>query len=395
MHILEQYALNCGAKISKPYINDKFFPLPFDKYITLHPKGKFPSREYDYWEEVLLNLGPILEKFNIKIVQVGGKDDQPLPFCYHTQGQTNFNNLSYIIRNSMLHLGVDSFPIHLASAFDKKIVGLYCNMYPTQSGPYWSKKEDYSLIFSDLKNKKPSYAAHENPKTINFIKPEEIINAVIEKLNLNIKFTNKSLYFGDAYHLRALEIIPDHVPNLSSFNINVANVRMDYYFNEEYLFQILKTYPTNILTNKSLNITELAKYKKNIQSIIYIINDKNQEFDVKFLQNLKNNGIRFSILSFLNEDLIQRCKIDAMELSIINIKDLEKNKNIVNSFNVKNDNLKFKSTKLLLSNGKIFPTFENYLKKQSFKDNINEYFDFKNEDNLYKELENLYIFTID
>jgi hypothetical protein len=46
MHILEQYALNCGVSISKPYISEEFFPLPFEKYITLHPKGKFPSISY-------------------------------------------------------------------------------------------------------------------------------------------------------------------------------------------------------------------------------------------------------------------------------------------------------------------------------------------------------------
>ena len=121
MHILEQYALNCGVSISKPYVSEEFFPLPFEKYITLHPKGKFPSREYDYWEEVTTNLFPILEKHNIKIVQVGGKEDQVVPFCYPTNGQTNLNNLAYLVKNSLLHLGVDSLPIHFASAFGKKI----------------------------------------------------------------------------------------------------------------------------------------------------------------------------------------------------------------------------------------------------------------------------------
>ena len=40
MHTLESYALNSGAKISKPYIIEKFFPTTLNKYITLHIRIK-------------------------------------------------------------------------------------------------------------------------------------------------------------------------------------------------------------------------------------------------------------------------------------------------------------------------------------------------------------------
>jgi hypothetical protein len=392
MHILEQYALNCGVSISKPYISEEFFPLPFEKYITLHPKGKFPSREYDYWEEVTTNLFPILEKHNIKIVQVGGKEDQVVPFCYPTNGQTNLNNLAYLVKNSLLHLGVDSLPIHFASAFGKKIVGLYCNMYPNQSAPYWSSSEDCDLLFADLKGKKPSYAPFENPKTINTIKPEDIANSVLKKLNINETIKNKTIYFGDASHIRSVEIIPDHVPNLSSFNIDIANVRMDYYFNEIFLFNILSVYKTNILTDKAININELVKFKNNILHIYFIINDESN-FDIKFIENLKNNGIKFSILSFIPEDKIEKIKIHTMDFCNIIIKDPQPNKEIIKSF--KANNLKFKSSKLLLSQGKMYPSFQNYKSNTSYNQFLTEDFDFKEQGDLYKELQNFYIFSID
>ena len=392
MHILEQYALNCGVSISKPYISEEFFPLPFEKYITLHPKGKFPSREYDHWEEVTTNLFPILEKYNIKIVQVGGKEDQPIPFCYSTNGQTNLNNLAYLIKNSLLHVGIDSLPIHFASAFDKKIVGLYCNMYPNQSAPYWSSSEDCDLLFADLKGKKPSYAAFENPKTINTIKPEDIANSVFKKLNINETIKNKTIYFGDASFIRSIEIIPDHVPNLSSFNIDIANVRMDYYFNEMFLFNILSVYKTNILTDKAININELIKFKNNILNVYFVINDESN-FDIKFIENLKNNGIKFSILSFVPEDKTEKIKIHTMDFCNIIVKNLENNKEIIKSFN--KNNLKFKSSKMLLSQGKMYPSFDNFKSNTSYKESLHEYFDFKNNGDLYKELDNLYIFSID
>ena len=37
MHLVEQYALSCGVKIDKPAVEVNFFPLPFDKYIIIHP----------------------------------------------------------------------------------------------------------------------------------------------------------------------------------------------------------------------------------------------------------------------------------------------------------------------------------------------------------------------
>ena len=52
MHLVEQYALACGAKIDKPYIYEKFAPLPFNNYITFSPYSK-PAKNYDYWREVL------------------------------------------------------------------------------------------------------------------------------------------------------------------------------------------------------------------------------------------------------------------------------------------------------------------------------------------------------
>ena len=61
MHLIERYASACGVKISRPYIYDKYFPLPFDKYITFQPYSKYDSKNYDYWDEVILLILPYLK----------------------------------------------------------------------------------------------------------------------------------------------------------------------------------------------------------------------------------------------------------------------------------------------------------------------------------------------
>jgi len=283
MHIVEQYALNCGVKIAEPYIYEKYTPLPFDNYITFHPQGKFPSRIYDYWHEVVNLLYPILIKNKIHIVQIGAQNEKLYDFCYPLNGQTDYNNAAYVIKNGMLHLGVDSFPVHIASATGKKIVGLYCNMYKAQSGPYWSNEKDIILLEADLKGNKPSYAAEENPKTINTIKPEDIANSVLSLLNIKENIKQKSLFFGNKYNSqKILEFIPDHVPYIKLEQNEIINVRSDLYFDEKNLLEISNLYPSSIITNKELNLKSLNT--RNIKQIIYFVNN---DLNINFLKEMQ------------------------------------------------------------------------------------------------------------
>lgn len=86
MHILEQYALSCGLKIDEPYIYEKYFPIPHERYITFSPFGKFNSSKYSYWQEVIDLLSPILKKENIHIVQIGNQNERGYQNCLPFNG---------------------------------------------------------------------------------------------------------------------------------------------------------------------------------------------------------------------------------------------------------------------------------------------------------------------
>ena len=119
MHILDCYSLNCGLKIREPFIYERFFPLNVDKYITLDTSSTFPSRQYDYWSEVLNILIPILESENIKVLHISGNGES-YDKVYNLCGQSSFSQMAYIIKGGLLHLGIDGFPNHLASHFNKR-----------------------------------------------------------------------------------------------------------------------------------------------------------------------------------------------------------------------------------------------------------------------------------
>ena len=367
MHILEQYALNCGLKIGKPYIYEKYFPLPFEKYITFNPFGKFNSRKYDYWQEVIDLLNPILLKNNIKIVQIGGQNENGYNNCFHLMGQTNFNQTAFIIKNSLLHFGVDSFPIHMASYYDKKIVALYCNMYSSQSKPYWSNPDNIKLIQADLNNKKPSYLAEENPKTINKIKPEIIANSILDFLNINEKINYESIFIGEKYGNHLIESIPSVILPPEIFSNTLLNIRFDYIDDieeKDYIctFNNLNIRNCVIITDKPLDIEKFELFKNKITNIFYDIT--NVDIDFNFINKTKFLGIKidfvFNKSKCLNDNILNDKKLKLIEYPEL-ILTIEKQ-------NKPNDDIKlakiYKSKKILFANNQTFLSKIAYLENK-------------------------------
>ena len=368
MHILEQYALNCGLKIGKPHIYEKFFPMPFEKYITFNPFGKFNSRKYSYWQEVVDLLLPILNKNNIHIVQIGGKDEPGYQNCFQLMGQTSFNQTAHIINNSLLHFGVDSFPIHIASHFDKKIVGLYCNMYASQSKPYWSNEKNVILLQADLNGKKPSYAAEENPKTIDRIKPETIANSIIKLLNLEEKINFETTFIGDKYGHLLLESTPSTIvpPNILP-NI-LLNIRFDYVKTIEEkdyvsIFNNLNIRDCAFITDKFIDLKKFYNLKHKIKNIFYDITSA--EIDFNFLNELYSLNFKvdfvFNKSKESNEEILNSKKLQLINhQEVINIIENTNQdfKNLVQS------SLFYKSKKLLFADNKIYLSKAGYLENK-------------------------------
>ncbi|MEY4342988.1 MAG: hypothetical protein RL736_784 [Pseudomonadota bacterium] len=124
MHLLEKYALNTGSKITKPFIIKKYFPVPYEKYITVQNSSGMSGKCYDYFQDVIDFLFPILEKNGYKIIQIGSKTDSSLNKVINLQGSTDINQTAFILNNSKLHIGNDSFAIHMCSAFEIPLIAL-------------------------------------------------------------------------------------------------------------------------------------------------------------------------------------------------------------------------------------------------------------------------------
>lgn len=382
MRLLDTYATNTGSKIDVPFIYTKFFPLPLGKFITFQAQTPYDSRNYSYWQEVINIIHPYLVKNNIHIVQVGTKDERPLNGVINILGQTTINQLAYVIENGILHFGADSLCVHLASHFNKPIVSLYSISNPNVAGPHFGEKDKHVLLkgYERIGNKKPSYSQVENPKSIDTIKPEEVASSILNLLDIKYSNLPETIYFGSDYNVKSFEIVPDEIIDINSIPIENPIVRMDYYFNEEALEKIILARKCIIFTNKPIKKDLIQKYKKNINQLIYIIDENN---DINFVKLLKNNSINYVLLSFLDEEILNKYKIDYMDYNlIVNRKYKTKEDTKILDIN----NLYYKSSRTLYSSKGQFISRYDWLNKTGDK--------VINDPDFWKESDNFYIFKL-
>ena len=266
MHLLDTYALHCGLKVDKPYIYTLYYPLGIERYITFQPFSNFAEKQYDYWNEVIGHLNPILEDKSIKVVQIGAKDDAPMKQCIWTQGTTKISQAAYLIKNGILHLGVDSFGAHVASGFSKKIVCLYSTNWANNCRPYWSDPKDIRLFEPDRSESKPTFNHEEGPnKSINKIKPEDIANSVLELLGSEDKVNKESVFFGDDYNKMKISLVPSSL-TYSLKELGHLIVRMDLHLAapQRYIPEL----------DMTLTPTEMTKYQQLVGTIKPVINGK-------------------------------------------------------------------------------------------------------------------------
>ena len=354
MHLITTYAIACGAKIRKPFIYESFIPLPSEKYISFHTNTKFLSKNYDYWQDVLDFIIPILKSKGISVVQTGGPNDPRMNGVIDYRGKTTTNQLAYIVKRSQLHFGSDSFAIHLASAFNVPLVALYNIIQPENAGPYFGDKSQ-QIIFDCCKRlgKKPSYSAEEHPKTINTIFPEEIATAILKLLGVDYSPEYKTAFIGDAYgKVQVNDFVPNQAVNVPDKNA-VLDVRMDYHFDENFLAQQLQNNKCRIFTDKRINTNLLASLKKSVDSIYYFVTENDEPAFVKEVASL---GLKIVLISHLPQSEINKRKIHYYELGNINLAP-KPNAEILERLK-KTPNLFYKSCRFVHSKGKIYASRE-------------------------------------
>lgn len=353
MHLVDTYGLQCGSKIEKPFILESYFPLPIENFITFQAQSKYEAKDYDYWQAVINILAPMLESKGIKIVQVGGLNEMPYQRVIDLRGQTNFHQLAYVIKRAKLHLGPDSLPVHLASYYDTPIVALYSVSSVEASGPRFGTPAKQVLFkgYERVGNGKPSYAAQENPKSINSIKPEEISNAVFKLLEIEFEVPFETVHIGAKYNSKLLrELVPDTHITISNPEAPIE-IRADIHFDERIVARQLSYLQKSvIITDKAINVNLLKQFKQHIGLVVYRITEND---DPSFVKQVIAAGLPVMLLSKLAPEVLEKKKIQYYEFGKIHVLPTPSQETIA-KFLPDIDKLYYHSNKLIASKGKLF-----------------------------------------
>ena len=72
MHFVENMSNSLGLKQNSPYIDESFFPVTPEKYITISTENH-QSKQWDHFQEFINLIQPYLNKQDIKIIEIGSK----------------------------------------------------------------------------------------------------------------------------------------------------------------------------------------------------------------------------------------------------------------------------------------------------------------------------------
>lgn len=383
-HLIEEYAKNLGVKVGKPIFNPHYVPIIDEKYITIHIDNKFDSRYYEFFPEVIDLMKDTLHKNGYKIYQIGGGQDPPLPNVDKQYLGFSMKQSAFIIKNASLHLGIDSFPVHLASSFDVPIVSLYSNVNVKNSKPVWSSESKVRILESDKNGRKPSYAQSEKPKSIHTIKPEEIVKNIFELLNIPYISSIKTLFIGEEYNQSFVEVVPNFFGESDELKKRILNIRADYFFNENVVAQWCEKYQVNVYSDREININLLKSFKHNIKNLVLFIESENS-FSEEYLDQVKNTGIPLRCISH-NYQNIAKIRLKYFDTPII----LEQQANQETIENIRNTpNLKFLTRKDILSAGKRYSSKAHADEDKVFLDKVSDVIDTSA---FWKDLEHYYIY---
>lgn len=349
MHLLDRYALSCGVKADKPFIDEAFFPVAEEKYIVFQTSGKGNSRQYDYWSKVFNLIREYTTEY--KIIHVGLPTDQTVGGVdIDLRGKTSIKHLAYLIKNASLYLGVDSLSAHFAGFYDKKIVALYSYAYAQNCAPVWGKPENKTIIEVDWKKHgKPSFSFNESKKKINTICPETIARAALNQLGVDNDLDKlRTVHIGELFHSPMIEIIPNSGQIPSIVKDKVCNVRMDLFFNENALIALAQHSMVNIITDKEVSIEKISQIKSRIAGFTVIANDS---ISISYLSDVKSLGIKLSLVAPDGPDWERLC---AKFFDFCLDKETVLTKNDVKNADQIDNSCVFSSEKIIISDGKVY-----------------------------------------
>lgn len=343
-HIAEVYAKDLGAKIGKPEITEHFFPGLPEKYITIQASNKMPAANYFYWDIVVGLVKPFIG--DIKILQVGGPEEKPVKGIDCAALGSSYKQMNYIIKKAKAHVGCDSLPGHIASAYDIPSVILHFNLYKENSKPIWHKENSCISIEPDFSKIKPSYSDKCN--RINEIKPEQIAQAILDQLNIKEKIKFKTIKIGSKFNDKTVEVVPNFFGYSKQLEGKPVNIRGDLHFDLANIASWCKMCLVNLYIDSVFDVGFLD-HMPNLKQVVFKHSQKNEDYE-KFFKVLKNRKINV-IIQTKDKENISDLRLKYFDFNVIEEVDPEYSPDTIAEITSAK---RFISKKSFISNGETF-----------------------------------------
>ena len=382
-HFLEEYAKSLGVRASKPVVQDHFFPLIANKYITISSEDDIPAKKYIHYSLVLELLKAILKQEGIKVVQISGKApidgvDQLLNLSFRQQ--------CYILSGSSLHLGPDGVLSHAASAKKIPTVNLFGNVFPTNNRPLFSASSLNINLAPEWKQK-PCFTNEDPQQQINDIKPEVIAQVVLDLLGLKSKVNFSTIQVGNAFQKKIIEVVPTSFLPLNIDQNFEVFLRLDYGFKEEAFVQYCQNYKVGIITDKLIRPEGVVPIAHNITKMgIFVGSDweeggcEKDRIPDSYFKLLKNHNIE-CVLLVRDPDHLGVARNTYFNQLVRTYKT-----EVHNKVDDISPNAKFFSAKYIVQDGK------QYLSHAHWKKGLDNNSNVLDNDDYWKESEHFYIY---
>lgn len=319
MHLTETYAHYAGVKPGKPFIQEDYFPIPFDKYIVIQAGAGMISKQYDYFSYVVEHL-----KYNV--LQIGGKDDEKLPVTINLCGNTSWNQSAHLIRHASLFIGCDSACNHIASALGTPRIAVFGATSPLTCGGAWNKHKGVEMTPVNMQGCAAPCFNNEcirPQKCINSITPEMILAQIANVLGKDSIKPVKFLHHGTLSRQQILEFIPYSLNSQTFGTMTLVNgimsVRCDLHEPnlEEFSAFCNQTPHKFVVLINPCDIDKFKVHHSKIERLLFVVTKENIKEGIQQMKIASRQLYKTGLISYLDHAEFNEYKLDMLDYAPI------------------------------------------------------------------------------
>jgi len=369
MNLTDKISLSTGLRLKEPFIYERFFPPPSKKYILIENSSRDGCKEYKSSDELSSIIFPFLSQEKIDLYQFKiNKTDKSI-YRAKQLNSLDLQQINNVIKFSELVITNNPYTAHIANYYGIENIFLQeYNLYPLHNPTY---KNSTKTIKGGIN-----------------CFPELICKKILNHFNIeSILSRINPIYQGPEYENKKIECVPDF--DLNSFPIakQKITIRADLHFDEYKILNLITNNKSTLQCSKLIDLKYLNNDQifPNLNAIHYEVTNNTSEEEIDKLADLNKEVIFYTN----DKDNLNKIRLKHIDHAI---KFNENNKNLDILKSLCNNEVYYKSAKVIMARGKQYSSESNWKKDIPISKNFES---IHPTECFAKELEQFKLFTLD